>query len=148
MFGGLFILAAAVVGEAESDVRGREAGVAPERLRVCRARVARLALLVEGQALHVSLLGARRDFRVRDGARRRFEIRVGVYGQVRAVANQLAPVLALENDGQRFARNTRGQLDCGREGLGRVEVNAIRTHARAFALDCELDLLKWRVGAG
>src|SRR6266446_5869040 len=123
---GLSIFTAAIVREAQCDVRRRETGISFQRLSVGGAGVALPALLIERQPLDVSLLGAGRTFRVGDGPPGRLEIRITIRRRKVVIANQQASVFALKaNCYWRRKRILNRQRDRGGKGLGGVEINPL-----------------------
>src|SRR6266511_3133663 len=130
MIGCLPVFTAAIVRDTQRDVRRRKTGISFQRFVKGRAGVALLALLIKGQALDVSLLGARWYSGVRKGPRRRLEVRITIPRREVVIADQLAPVLALKaNRKRRWKHILNGQRDGGGEGLGRVEVNTLTSSA-------------------
>src|SRR5438128_11680514 len=91
--GSSFVLAAAIVRQAQRDMRGCEA-IAPERLLVSRACFPLSTLLVRRESFDISLLGAGRNDRIRNRSRRWPEVRVTVRRSVRVIAYQFASIFA------------------------------------------------------
>src|SRR5690348_1133571 len=112
------VFPASIKGQAESDVRGCEVGVTFQCFYVRLARFAFFALLVQRESGDVALLRAGWVWRIGNRARCGLEIRIVVDWRIGSIAQQHAPVVALERQFERLTRS--GNVDTSIEDFCRI----------------------------
>src|SRR6185369_2385096 len=97
MFLSDFVLAASIKGQAQTDVRRRETGIALQSLEVSRPRFTFFALLVESQPFNVALFGAGDIFWIGNRPRGWFEVRIVINRRIRSITKQYTAIFAFES---------------------------------------------------